>query len=67
MKSDSHPVLQTAHELRIGRARRGSEVTRSKLSIHREKPTKCELQSSTVAPGADRISESQRLGAAFEA
>jgi hypothetical protein len=66
MKSDSHPVLNAAHELGISGKRGGSEVTGTSLTVYGEQATQRQLEATTVAPGPDSIRKSSRLRAALE-
>jgi hypothetical protein len=66
MKTDSDAVFEPADELGIGRRARRGQMPGSRFAIHGQEPAQCELQSATVAPGANCVSERGRLRATLE-
>jgi len=66
MESDADPVLDPPHELGIRWSRRRRKVARPGLSVDRQQAAEGKLEPGTVAPGADRVGESDGLRATLE-
>jgi hypothetical protein len=65
MKAESDPVLESAHELRVGWRCHGGQVAGSSFSVDGEKSTERELNSPAVAPRSNGVGEGDGLGAAL--
>jgi hypothetical protein len=65
MKPDSDAIFDSAHKLRVGRIGRRREVARARFAVDGEQTAQGQLQTTAVAPRADCVGKSCRLGAAF--
>src|SRR4051812_26706478 len=67
VETNSHPVLEPAHELRIRRHRWGSQMPGSNFAVHGQYPANAQLEPSAVAPGPNCVRKTDRTCGALEA